>query len=76
MSAGSQSDLDHAFDELGPGLDDDTIHADCGHWESESRCDVIDGRLICPRCVDDPIVLKRITARMQQPARADDSEVA
>jgi hypothetical protein len=76
MSAGSQSDHGRAFDELGSAPDDDTIRADCGHWESESRCDVIDGRVICPKCVDDPSALKRITAKVQLPKRVDDSEVA
>jgi hypothetical protein len=71
------ADHDRAFDEQGPAREDDTILADCGHWESESRCDVIDGRVICPRCVDDdPIVLKRIAAKVQLPTPLDDSEVA
>lgn len=76
MSAGSQFDHDRAFDELGPAPDDDTIRADCGHWESESRCDMIEGRVICPQCADDPIMLKRIAARMELPTRVDDYEVA
>lgn len=70
MTAGS--DYDHAFDELGSAPDDDTILADCGHRESESRCDVVDGRLVCPRCVDDPIVLKRIAAKAQLPKRKNE----
>ena len=76
MSAGSQSDHDHAFDELGPAPEDDTIRADCGHWESESRCEVIGGRMICSQCADDPTALKRIAAKAQLPKRVDDSEVA
>ena len=72
MGTGTQFDHDRAFDELGPAPDDDTILTDCGHWESESRCEVADGRLICPRCVDDPIVLKRVAAKVEPPKRKDE----
>ena len=77
MGPGTQADHDRAFNEsLSEPPDDDTIRADCGHWESESRCDIVDGRVICPRCVDDPFALKRIKAQVQLPKRLNDSEVA
>ncbi len=33
-----------------PEETDETIRADCGHFEAESRCERIDDRLLCPEC--------------------------
>lgn len=57
MSAGypdgcTQADHDAYYDrDVTPEPDEDTILADCGHWESESHCEPVAGKLVC-RCFD------------------------
>ncbi len=47
----TQADHDAYYDRDEPvGHEDDTILADCGHWESESRCEVISTKIICVKC--------------------------
>jgi len=72
----SQADHDRAFGEsLSEPPDVDVVRLDCGHYDTEDRGEWIDGKLICSRCVDDPLALKPIAAKVQLPTRPD-AEVA
>lgn len=72
----TQADHDAYYDREEPrGHEDDTILADCGHYESEARCEVIGDKLLCPRCSYTPQLVPAAFETLQSSLRKVNAKV-